>query len=90
MMLACCGMRTTVTLDDDIAAEVERLRRGDGLGVSAAINRLARRGLAQPDQREPFVQRTYSLGTKIDIANIGEVLGMLDEMEAEEARSAAG
>ncbi len=41
-----CGMRTTVTLDPDVAAAVSHLRTERGIGVSAAINDLVRRGLA--------------------------------------------
>jgi metal-responsive CopG/Arc/MetJ family transcriptional regulator len=75
-------MRTTVTLDADIAAEVERLRR-DGVGPSEAINDLARRGLTQPTKaRQLWVQRTVDLGIKIDISNIGDVLAHLDELES--------
>lgn len=37
--------RTTVVINSDAAAEVERLRR-NGLGVSEALNLLARRGMA--------------------------------------------
>jgi hypothetical protein len=74
-------MRTTVTLEADIAAEVERLRR-EGIGPSEAINELARRGLTQPTRpRVTWVQRTVDLGTKIDISNVGEVLAHLDELD---------
>src|SRR4051794_32418857 len=38
-------MRTTVTLADDVAAAVDRLRREEGLGLSEAVNKLARAGL---------------------------------------------
>ena len=39
-------MRTTITLDRDIAAAVEQLRREEGIGPSEALNRLARAGLS--------------------------------------------
>ena len=77
-------MRTTVTLTDDVAAAVEGLRRSEGLGVSEALNRLARRGLAAPAASRPYVNKSYDIGLKIDITNIGEVLGWLDELEARE------
>lgn len=72
-------MRTTVTIDDDIATEVERLRR-DGLGVSEAINRLARAGLARPEAVPLFRQRSFPMGLKIDVTNIGEVEALLDDL----------
>lgn len=75
------AMRTTVTLDDDVAAEVERLRREDGLGVSAAVNRLARTGAARPREQRPYVHRTFAMGLKVDVTNIGEVEALLDELD---------
>ena len=71
-------MRTTVTLNDDVAAEVERLRRERGIGVSAAINELARAGMAGTSATSPFRQRSVPLGLRIDLSNIAEVLDILD------------
>lgn len=76
-------MRTTVTLDPEVAAAVERLKRERGTGVSGAINELARRGLAAGEgRREPFVQTTSDLGAGIDFNNIGELLEELDRLDA--------
>jgi hypothetical protein len=74
-------VRTTVNLDDDVSAAVERLRRDQGLGLSEAVNELVRRGLAASPAPAPYVQRTASLGMRIDVANIGEVLELLDETD---------
>ncbi|WP_420627041.1 ribbon-helix-helix domain-containing protein [Candidatus Poriferisodalis sp.] len=74
-------MRTTVTLADDVVAAVEELRRSEGIGMSEALNRLAREGLARPAASKPYVHKSYDMGQKIDVTNIGEVLGMLDELE---------
>ncbi len=75
-------MRTTVTLDPEVAAAVERLKRERRTGVSGALNELARRGLAAGEQpRAPFVQTTSDLGLKLDVRNIGEVLEELDREE---------
>ena len=38
-------MRTTLTLADDVAAAVERLRRERSIGMSEAVNELVRAGL---------------------------------------------
>ena len=75
-------MRTTVTLADDVAATVERLRRSDGIGVSEAINRLVRDGLTKPETFTQYEHESYDVGLKIDVANIGEVLAMLDEHDS--------
>jgi Arc/MetJ family transcription regulator len=72
-------MRTTVTLDDDAAAAVEALRRREGTGVSEAVNKLIRAGLARQPIKTSYRHRTSDIGVKIDISNIGEVLDLLDE-----------
>lgn len=73
-------MRTTFTLEPDVAAEVERLRRSDGLGISEAVNRLIRQGMAAPVRRNDYVHKSADVGVKIDVSNIGDVLDTLDEM----------
>ncbi len=72
-------MRTTVNLTPDIEAEVDRLRREEGLGTSDAVVLLARRGLSRRAPVERFNQRTAHLGARVDVRNIGEVLDLLDE-----------
>lgn len=74
-------MRTTVDLADDVAAAVEKARRERGLGLSEAVNDLVRAGLIPHAPRPPFRQKTYSMGLKVDVSNIGEVLDMLDAEE---------
>ncbi len=71
-------MRTTINLHDDVATEVERLRRDRGIGVSEAVNELARRGLRPEPRGEPFEQRTSPMGAQIDVANVAEALEALD------------
>jgi metal-responsive CopG/Arc/MetJ family transcriptional regulator len=71
-------MRTTISLDDDVAAAVERLRRDRGIGLSEAVNELARAGLAAPRQRQRFRQRTADLGLRIDVSNVADALDLLD------------
>jgi hypothetical protein len=71
-------MRTTLTLADDVAAAVEKVRRERGVGVSEAVNELVRAGLVADRTRRPFSQRTHDLGSGVDVSNIGEVLETLD------------
>lgn len=74
-------MRTTVTLDDEVSAAVERIKRERGGGVSAAINELARRGLAAEREdrgRAPFEQETSAMGVEIDVSNVAEALERLE------------
>jgi hypothetical protein len=72
-------MRTTITLEPDVAAAVESLRREHHVGVSAAVNALIRSGLGRSDTAgEPFEQRTSSMGARIDVSNVAEALELLD------------
>lgn len=71
-------MRTTIDLDDDVAAAVRRLRETGGLGLSAAVNQLARAGLRDKPDREPFRQRAVDIGVAIDVTNVAEALETLD------------
>jgi predicted nucleic acid-binding protein len=62
------AMRTTVVIDGDVAAEIERLRR-EGLGVSAALNLLARRGMAKDATATTvtYQHRTSKIGLKVGL-----------------------
>ena len=71
-------MRTTFTLDDDVAAKVERQRRERGVGISEVVNDLIREAMARPRKRRPYVHRSVPVGLKVDVANIGDVLDLLD------------
>jgi hypothetical protein len=64
------NVRASVVLDRDVAAEVERLRC-NGLGVSEALNLLARRGMTR------YRHRTARIGLKVDVTNVGDVLDSL-------------
>ncbi|MCA1674680.1 MAG: ribbon-helix-helix protein, CopG family [Actinobacteria bacterium] len=74
-------MRTTVSLDDDVAAAVQRLRNEKNMGLSEAVNELVRAGLAVPTQRKRFVQRAFPMGARIDVTNVGDALELLEEQD---------
>lgn len=72
-------MRTTVTLAKDVAAAVERLRRDEGIGMSEALNRIARAGLTTRTVRKPFRQRTAKMGPfEIDVSNVADALEVVE------------
>jgi Ribbon-helix-helix protein, copG family len=73
-------MRTTVTLEDDVAKALEALRRERGLGTSAALNELVRRGLAATATRSKrFRQRTSPMGpSRVPLDDIGVALELLE------------
>lgn len=72
-------MRTTITLDDDVAAALEQVRRNEGVGISEAVNRLVRASLSRPRPVSPYRHRSRPIGLKVDVTNIGDVLELLDD-----------
>lgn len=58
--------------------------------MSEAVNRLVRDGLASPVEAPAYVHESFDMGMKIDVTNIGEVLGMLDEFELDDQQAEAG
>jgi hypothetical protein len=71
-------MRTTITLADDVAAAVERLRRERSLGLSEAVNELIRAGLVGDPRPARFTQKTHDLGRGVDYTNVAEAVETLD------------
>jgi len=72
-------MRTTLTLADDVAAAVERLRRRRSIGVSEAVNELVRAGLTKQEKTATaFQQKAHDLGRGLDFSNIAEAIETLD------------
>lgn len=81
------GMRTTITVADDVAAEMDRLRREHGYGPSEALNFLARQGMTrEAKQRTTYEHEGSAIGLRIDVTNIGEVLDLMDEEGPGDAR----
>jgi metal-responsive CopG/Arc/MetJ family transcriptional regulator len=74
-------MRTTFTLDDDVAAAVDAVRRSEGVGPSEAVNRLIRRGLAARPDPAPYRHRSVSMQARVDVADIGAILDLLDDRD---------
>lgn len=66
-------------LADDVVAEVERLRREQGVGLSEALNLLARRGMAVRPQSADYVHSSAPIGIRVDVTNVGDVLDLLDD-----------
>ncbi len=82
-------MRTTLTLDDDVAAVLERLRKTREQSFKALINEALRHGLKQMDarheRREPFRTRSVDVG-RCRIGNIDNVAEALAVAEGEAFR----
>jgi len=77
-------MRTTITLDDDVAVEIERLRKDRDLSLKQVVNQTLRLGLrhacASPKPGKPFRTKTHDLGPSLigSLDNIAEVLAIAE------------
>ena len=77
-------MRTTLTLDDDVAAAIERLRRARDANLKDIVNEVLRKGLSdittRPKQREPYQTQVVDLGRvrMPSIDNINEILAIAE------------
>ncbi len=54
------------------------MRAERNIGLSEALNELARVGLTVPSQRTRFVQRTFPISARIDVTNVGDTLEYLE------------
>ena len=72
-------MRTTVTLDDDVAAIIETENRRSGESFRTTLNRLVRRGAAA-DRRQAAPRLPELPGRPtLDITDISGLLAALDD-----------
>jgi len=76
-------MRTTVTLDDDVAAKLRRLSREQGISFKAALNASVRRGLAAADAPRPYRLTPRRLEAKAGL-DLDRALALADRLEDEE------
>ena len=76
-------MRTTVTIDDDLAALVEAIRRREGLSFKAALNQLLRLGVqakTAPPKPRRFHTPARKLGLKPGI-DPTRLKALIDDLE---------
>jgi hypothetical protein len=72
-------MRKTLTIDDDVAVQLERLRRERNASFKKVVNDTLRCGLrageAPAKPRKPFRMKTYNCGELLfPIDNVAEAL----------------
>jgi hypothetical protein len=76
-------MRTTVTLDPDVAARLQRIASERGTSFKATINDTLRRGLEAGDAAaKPYREATRSLGVKPGI-DLTKALRLAADLEDE-------
>jgi hypothetical protein len=79
-------MRTTLTIEDDLAAILERETKRKGMTFKEVVNATLRRGLEREDAlpaRAVVVTRPHAFGFKpgVDLDRLNQ---LVDELEAEE------
>lgn len=82
-------MRTTITLEDDVAASLKRLGKTRGLKFKALVNLVLREGIktmmGPVRKRKTFQTRSVDLGS-CRTANVDNVVGVLAVAESESFR----
>ncbi len=79
-------MRTTLTIDDDLAAQIQEKRRRHGYSLKRVINSLLREGLQSRQERpqaKKYRTRVRKLGLRpgFDPVKLNQ---LVDELETEE------
>lgn len=74
--------RTTLTLDDDVAAGLEHEMRRTGRPLKALVNEALRTGLERKRRQpmEPFRVEAVDLGVR-DGVDLDDVEGLIDQVE---------
>lgn len=76
-------MRTTLTIDDDVAVQLKRLQRDRDASLKDVVNNTLRQGLrvaeAKPKARKPYRMKTYDVGEPlVPLDNVAEALALLE------------
>jgi len=75
-------MRTTLNLDDDVAAQVSALSRRQGASMSRVANELIRSGLRASRERQspaPYTAPTFDTGEPlVDVTDVATALEVLE------------
>jgi hypothetical protein len=79
-------MRTTLTIDDDLARALREKAHQTGAPFKVVVNKAIRAGLKQidkPRQKRPYKCKSYSLGYP-PRADLDHALNLADRLESEE------
>ncbi|MGH3664671.1 MAG: DUF2191 domain-containing protein [Egibacteraceae bacterium] len=77
-------MRTTLTLDDDVAVQLERLRARGDRPFKQLVNEVLRAGLARADREERGPAGPYTRGVSLgrprlpDLDDVSEALAIAE------------
>ena len=84
-MLLC--MRTTLTLDDDVAAVLERLRKTRNASLKGLVNEALRQGLKQMSARSRRRGRFRTQAVALGRLQIGSIDNVADALSIAEGES---
>ena len=76
-------MRTTLTLDEDVAAKLRQEMNRSGAGMKEVVNAFLRRGLDAPraeDMARPFRVHAQPMGLKAGM-DLDDISGLLDFLD---------
>ena len=76
-------MRTTITLDEDVAAQLRRLMHERGITFKSAVNSTLRAGLGVSRETRDYRLPTYAMGLRpgIDLDKALELDAALEDEE---------
>lgn len=76
-------MRTTLTLDDDLAARLKDTAHARGISFKAAVNEAIRGGLERPVvQARPYRVKTRRMGVpSVDLTKATQLAAQLEDEE---------
>lgn len=78
-------MSTTIQLDDDVAAELDRIRQTRNISLSEAANDALRTAIVPPKkltEAKPFQTRTFDCGRLlVDISCVHKALAIAESEE---------
>jgi hypothetical protein len=72
-------MRTTITLDDDVAALIESERARTGESFRSAVNRLLRRSARGATPSDPSTLPELPGRPLVDVSDVSALLAALDD-----------
>jgi hypothetical protein len=77
-------VRTTLTLDDDVAVLVKEEMRKSGKSMKETVNYLIKRGITAPRESKPFVVKPIAMGLPPGLSydKMSELLDYLDELDS--------
>src|SRR5688572_22856181 len=86
-------MRTTLTLEPDVAERLEQEMRRTGKSMKAVVNESLRLGLGlagKPPERKPFEVKPHDMGPLRSGIDPNRMNQLLDELEVEEVARKLG